>query len=172
MAKLIEKEKLEGKYVNLREITTDDAEFVLSLRCDPKKSRYINKTENNLQKQIDYIKRYLTLDDEWYFIIENKEHKPLGTVRIYGVEGDRFSSGSWILIDGALSEEALESEYLSKNYAFNVLGFKTCYADIRKENKKVVKYEVAMGAKIVDEDEENYYFECGAEFLDNLRKFL
>lgn len=149
MAKLIEKEKLIGKYVNLREITVDDAEFVLSLRCDPKKSRYINKTENNLQKQIDYIERYLTLDKEWYFIVENKEHKPIGTVRIYGVNGDRFSTGSWLMIDGVLPEEVFESEYLTKNYAFNVLGFKINYADVRKNNKKVVKYIVAIDRKSV-----------------------
>ena len=59
---------LEGKYVNLREVRMDDATFILSLRCDPKKSRFLHKTENNLAKQIAYLEHYFTLDNEWYFI--------------------------------------------------------------------------------------------------------
>ena len=56
MAKIIEPEKLQGKYVNLREVTVDDAEFILSLRCDPQKSKYLNPTEYNIPKQVEYIK--------------------------------------------------------------------------------------------------------------------
>ena len=40
--------KLLGKYVNLREITLDDAQFVLDLRCNGNKSKFLHKTENNL----------------------------------------------------------------------------------------------------------------------------
>ena len=61
--------KLLGKYVNLREITLDDAQFVLDLRCNGNKSKFLHKTENNLEKQIDYIKSYFKKDLEWYFII-------------------------------------------------------------------------------------------------------
>ena len=38
-------ETLIGKYVNLREVTVDDAEFILSLRCDENKSKFLHKTE-------------------------------------------------------------------------------------------------------------------------------
>lgn len=163
MAKLPQKEKLQGKYINLREITVDDAQFVLDLRCDEKKSRFLHKTENNLQKQIDYIKRYLTLDNEWYFIIEDKNHKPLGTVRIYDVEGEKYTGGSWLMIDGASAQQTVEGDFLMKEYSFDVLGFKKNCFDVRKENKKVVRFHKLCGAKIVDENDIDYFFELSKE---------
>ena len=159
MEKIIEPEKLQGKYVNLREVTVDDAEFILSLRYDPKKSRYINPTEYNIPKQQEYIRNYLKKDDEWYFIFENKEHKPIGTERIYGVKGNQFTSGSWLMVDDAELGEVIEGGFHVLNYAFNVLGFEKDYFDVRKANKKVVRAHLNSGAKIVGESDIDYFFE-------------
>ncbi len=150
---------LEGKYVNLREVEIDDAAFILSLRCDEKKARFLHKTENNLEKQIEYLKRYKTLDNEWYFIIENKRHEPLGTTRIYNVCGNQYTSGSWLMKDGSLPEETLEGALLTGQMAYEVLGFEKDCFDVRKGNKKVIRFHLSGGAKIVGEDEDNYYFE-------------
>lgn len=163
MAKLPQKEILQGKYVNLREVAVDDAEFILKLRCDEKKSRFLHKTEYNVEKQVEYIKNYLKKDNEWYFIIENKEHKPLGTVRIYDVEGDKYTGGSWLMSDEATAQQVLEGDMLMKKYSFDVLGFnKNCF-DVRKENKKVVRFHKICGAKIVDENDIDYFFELTKE---------
>mgnify|MGYP005956926121 CR=1 FL=1 len=154
---------LEGKYVNLREVELDDAPFILALRCDEKKSRFLHKTENNLEKQIEYLKRYKTLDDEWYFIIENKQNEPLGTSRIYDVCGTQYTPGSWLMKDGSLPEETLEGSLLAGQMAFEVLGFEKSFFDVRKGNKKVIRFHLSGGAKIVGEDKENYYFEATKE---------
>ncbi len=167
MAKLLSEEKLKGKYVNLREVTVEDAEFILKLRCDEKKSRFLHKTEYNVEKQKEYIKNYLKKDNEWYFIIENKKHIPLGTIRIYDVEDDKFTGGSWLMVYGATSQETLEGEILMKEYAFNVLGFnKNCF-DVRKANKKVVRFHKIWGAKIVSENDYDYFFELTKKDFEN-----
>ena len=176
MAKLPQKEMLQGKYVNLREVAVDDAEFILKLRCDEKKSRFLHKTEYNVEKQVEYIKNYLKKDNEWYFIIENKEHKPLGTVRIYDVEGDKYTGGSWLMIDEATAQQVLEGDMLMKKYSFDVLGFnKNCF-DVRKENKKVVRFHKICGAKIVGENDIDYFFELTKELYfknrDNLLRII
>lgn len=150
---------LEGKYVNLREAEVEDSEFILSLRTDPKKSRFIHKTDPDLQKQIDYMKRYKTLDDEWYFIIENKQHEALGTSRLYDVQGSQYTGGSWLMKDGSLPEETLEGVLLGRQIAFETLGFEKDFYDVRKANKKVVRFHKMCGAKIVDENEIDYFFE-------------
>ena len=108
MAKIIQPEMLQGKHVNLREVTLDDAAFILELRTNDKKSRFLHKTENDLQRQVDYLTHYLTLDDEWYFIIENKKHEPLGTIRIYDVHYPRFTGGSWIMKEGSTPRSLLK----------------------------------------------------------------
>lgn len=148
-----------GKFVNLREVTVNDAKFILDLRCNEKKSKYLHKTEYNIENQINYIKHYLTLDDQWYFIIENKENKPLGTIRIYDVEGKQYTGGSWLMVDEASVQETIEGELLLNDFAFNQLGFEVDKYDVRKGNKKVVRFHKQKGARIVDENDIDYFFE-------------
>lgn len=172
MANLPNKEKLQGNFVNLREVTIDDVEFILNLRCNQKKSKFLHKTEYNIEKQVNYIKNYLKKDDEWYFIIENKEHKPLGTIRIYDVKGKQYTGGSWLMVDEASPSEVLEGSLLLKNYAFNVLGFEKDCFDVRKENKKVVRFHKICGAKIVNENDIDYFFELTKETFENNKKLM
>ena len=61
----IELSALNGKYVTLREVRLEDAEFILNLRCDEKKAKYLHKTPNDIKKQIEYIKNYFFLKNEW-----------------------------------------------------------------------------------------------------------
>ena len=77
---------INGRYVNLRDVELSDATFILALRTNEKKAKFLSKTENNLDKQVNYLKRYKQLENEWYFIIENKKHEPLGTVSIYNID--------------------------------------------------------------------------------------
>ncbi|MGM9994305.1 MAG: GNAT family N-acetyltransferase [Candidatus Avigastranaerophilus sp.] len=163
----------EGKFVNIRDIEEKDAEFVLSLRCDKKKSQFLHKTDPDIQKQINYIRHYKTLDNEWYFIIENKEGKPIGTYRIYDLRQDSFCIGSWLMTDNSSLNEVIEGEYLSKIFAFETTGFNKFHFDVRKNNKKVMRFHKLMGAKIVSEDEIDYFFECTKEdYLRNVRSYL
>ena len=162
-----------GKYVNLREIELGDAEFVLKLRCDEKKSRFLHKTEYDVPKQEAYIARYKGLNDEYYFIIESKDGKPLGTIRMYEMSEDDFVSGSWLMVDDALVQEVLDGNFLMLNFALNALKYKKFHFDVRKANKKVVSFHKAMGAVVVDEDEIDFFFKADLGlYVGNLAKML
>ena len=156
-------EKLNGKYVNLREVTVDDADFILSLRCNENKSRFLHKTEDNLENQVAYIKNYFEIPDEWYFIIENKKGERIGTYRIYDVQGDSFCIGSWLMIDGVSPAESFESDWILRMYGFDVLGFKRIHFDVRKGNKKVIAYHKMVGARITGETELDWLWEITRE---------
>lgn len=154
---------LVGKNINLREIEIDDAQFVLNLRTNPNKSKYLHKTDNNLDEQVSYIKRYYGKDDEWYFIIENKDHCPLGTIRIYDVHGDDFCAGSWLIVDDAPVTTGLESVLLLYDFAFNELGFNKMHIDVRKKNTKVWRFHEAMGLRRVAENDLDYFYSYSKE---------
>lgn len=156
-------EKLNGKYVNLREVTVDDADFILSLRCNENKSRFLHKTEYNLENQVAYIKNYFEIPDEWYFIIENKKGERIGTYRIYNVQGDSFCIGSWLMIDGVSPAESFESDWILRMYGFDVLRFKRIHFDVRKGNKKVIAYHKMVGARITGETELDWLWEITRE---------
>jgi RimJ/RimL family protein N-acetyltransferase len=164
---------LSGKYVNIREVTVDDAEFILSLRCNEAKAKYLHRTEYDIDAQKQYICNYLTKDNEWYFIIEDKENTPIGTYRIYDLREDSFCIGSWLMMDNRSPEEVMEGEFLVKKYAFQTTGFNKFHFDVRKENRKVIRYHKMMGAKIVGETDLDYLFECSKEeYFLNLKKYL
>jgi len=173
MGKIENVDALNGKFVRLREVETSDAEFILSLRCDPEKSRFLHKTENNLVKQIEYIEEYKTFDNEWYFIIENTNGQALGTYRIYDLKEDSFCIGSWLMSNESNINQVIEGEFLARSFGFDVLGFNKLHFDVRKQNKKVVTFHKNMGAMIVAENEIDYFFECTKEdYLRKVKKFL
>ncbi len=172
MAKIIQQEALQGKYVNLREITLNDAAFVVALRCSPK-AKYLNPTKNDVSLQQRYIANYFHKKDEWYFIVEDKVGKALGTIRIYNVCGTRFEAGSWLMSNEANIAQSLEGEYLLKNYAYHILGFHVNHFEVRKANKKVIQFHKAYGARIVRECEMDYFFELTKDEFDyNKHKIL
>lgn len=167
------KNYVQGKYVCIRDVELDDAEFILSLRCDKTKAKYLHKTEYNILKQQEYIKNYQTKKDEWYFIIERRNSQKIGTCRIYDLKKDSFCIGSWLMINGCSPLEVMEGEYLSKMFAFNKTGFTKFHFDVRKENKKVIHYHKMMGAKQVGETELDYLFECTkSDYIQNIKKYL
>lgn len=163
MAKIINKEKLCGKYVNLREITIDDAEFILSLRLQEKKAKYLNKITNDIESQVNYIKKYLLLSDEWYFISEDKKGNKLGAIRIYDLKKDSFSFGSWVMKDGISLQEVFETDFLTRMYGFDVLGYNKNHFEVRKDNEKVWKYHQFLGAKRTGETETCYLYEVSKD---------
>lgn len=165
-------EKLSGKYVTLREVTVDDAEFILSLRCDEKKTQCLHRTEYNIEKQIEYIKKYFGISDEWYFIIMNKKCERIGTYRIYDVRKDSFCIGSWLLVDGVSAAESFESDYILRMYGFDVLGFKKIHFDVRKGNKKVIAYHKMVGARVVGETDIDLLWEITKEEYVSKAKIL
>ena len=166
------REPIIGKYVTLREVKIKDAKFILSLRCDEKKSKFLHKTDSNVEIQKAYIENYFS-KNEYYFIVENKNGVPIGTTRIYDITDKTFTIGSWLMSNEAKPQEVIEAEYLCRMLGFDTLNLPLCRFVVSKENKKVVRYHKMVGSKIVDENDMDYFFESTKEeYLNNIRKFL
>lgn len=161
-----------GKHVNLREVEIADAEFILSLRTDESKSKFLHKTENDLKKQIEYINNYKKLSDEYYFIIENKAKEPLGTVRLYKIKDNQCTGGSWLMKNGASVQEVIEGDLLLQYCVFEILDLQHNYFDVRKGNNKVINYHKMKGAKEISQDEDNLYFVLNKTDFDKLKDYF
>lgn len=158
-----------GKSINLRDVEIADAKFILSLRCDEKKAKFLHKTKNDLSKQIAYIEDYKTKKNEWYFIIESKSGERFGTVRIYDIVDDDFCWGSWLIKDGAPANVAIESVLLVYEYAFYTLGFSKAHFDVRKDNVKVRAFHKRFGAKEVGESEKDAFYRFFREDYERIK---
>lgn len=161
-----------GKNIEFREVSISDAEFIIQLRTDPERGKYLSPTSNEIDRQRGYIADYLKNQHEYYFIITDRKQQPLGTIRIYDMREDSFCWGSWILSKDAPKSAAVESAILIYDFAFFSLHYPRCHFDVRKDNQRVVDFHRRFGARITREDDLNYYFEYDRDaYLDIRGKY-
>ena len=90
--KIKKAKRVTGETLTFRNIECSDAEFILSLRTDENKSRYLSLTNNDLKEQFSWLETYAVDDSQAYFIIEFN-NDPIGCVRLYDAKGDSFCWG-------------------------------------------------------------------------------
>lgn len=141
-----------GKNLYLRNITVDDAEFVLDLRTDPIKSKHLSATSDRVEDQVNWIRSYAHHKDQAYFVVCDKRHNRLGCIRMYDFLGNSYCWGSWLMINGLGPLVAIESALLVYAYG-KFLGFTEARIDVRQENVHVWKFhERFSGAQLMKED--------------------
>ena len=163
----LKKEKmLYSKNLALRDADETDAEFILKLRTDPKRSKFLSTTSASINDQIAWMKSYKDRNDQAYFIIEDKKSNKLGCIRIYNPTQTSFEWGSWLIVDGAAPYVALESVVSIYSYTRR-LGFVNAKIDVRKDNVTVWKFhENIFGAVLVSESDVDRYYEISADEID------
>lgn len=157
---------VEGKNINLRTVVADDADFIFSMRQNQEKTKYLSKVYGSVEDQKTWITHYKEREvkqEEFYFIIESKNGNNLGLVRIYDFQDSSFCWGSWLIREDAPKYTAIESALLVYEFAFYTLGFVRSHFDVRKGNDKVIAFHQRFGAKIVDENELDYFFDYTKE---------
>jgi len=157
-----------------RLVEEKDAAFILSLRTDPKLSRYLNSTADSLKQQQGWIRNYKKREkrgEEYYFLFADEREMPLGVIRLYNILGKTYTGGSWLVSPGADEFAAISSDLFLLIFGFEVLGMEQCLIDTRKSNKKVVRYH-RMFSRQTGEDEDNFYFEMDKADYCRKREFL
>jgi len=160
-------------------ITTADAEFIISLRKNPKLNKHLSYVETDIDKQKDWINDYKKREarrTEFYFVIRCKNNERLGAIRAYDFKQGSFCWGSWIINPDSPRKTAIESAINIYEFGFNVLGFSQSHFDVRNNNSKVIDFHKRMGAKIISVNEvdtffimqKNYYVQSKADYKNFL----
>lgn len=163
--KLRKARRITGNKLVFRDATEADAAFILKLRTDAQKSRYLSTTPPSLEKQAAWLRSYTQDDSQAYFIIEDRSGKPVGTVRLYDVRGRSFCWGSWIKDDGAPQGFGMESALMLYRYALD-LGFDGAHFDVRIGNESVWGFHERMGAVRVKTVEPDHFYEIDRSHLE------
>lgn len=153
--------QISGKNINMRTVEIEDAEFIFQMRKNESKTKYLSKVNGTVSDQKKWIKNYKQREkdkQEFYFVIESKEHVNLGLVRMYDFKDNSFCWGSWLIKGDAPKTTAIESALQIYEFGFYKLGFERSHFDVRKGNDKVIAFHQRFGAKIMDEDELDYFF--------------
>ncbi len=173
--------EIERYGLRVRFVNEDDAEFIVRLRTHPKLSRYIHKTDTDIEKQKTWIKAYKEREKagkEYYFIF-HKSLTPLGLIRLYNIQEETFTTGSWVFDPDAPYEASVFGVLIANSIGFEMLGKKVSVSPdgVSENNKSVVKFHKMIGreftGKIFDKEVGEYYYTTQltkANFLKNRTK--
>ncbi|HEC1808978.1 TPA: GNAT family N-acetyltransferase [Campylobacter lari] len=161
------------KNINLRLVELSDVDFILFLRTDSRKNLFLNQTSNDKNKQIEWLLSYKDREnkgEEFYFMIESKNKEEMGLVRLYDFRKSSFCWGSFLIKSGAPFYISIETVLFVYDFAFYELNFKESHFDVRKENEHVVRFHKNFGARIIDEDKYNFYFNMTLENYEKIKQ--
>lgn len=145
--------------LHTRLVSEDDAEYIVKLRTDPSKNLYIHSTSSDVFKQKEWILEYKKREKEGkelYFIF-SKDGENVGLARLYNIEEDKFTSGSWLVSSNVVGVGVL-CDIIAREIAFELYPDSLNYFDIRKKNKSVIRYAQSYHPTLYKEDDENLYF--------------
>lgn len=145
MDKQISNTFTKGDKVFLREITVDDAEFIVKWRNDPAIQKWMFNQEIITKKgHLSWFKKRENRID--YMICEVESSKPIGTVNYINVEEHKAEAGKMLgdknYWGGGYAKEAF---ILWLNIGLNDLGFDEIYVKTMSHNKPNIGLNRKLG---------------------------
>lgn len=173
----IDDSRIEGVRLALRLAQPSDAAYIYGLRIDPTYNRYLSQVTGTVQDQEDWLRRYKEREakgSEYYFVIERlSDAQPCGLVRLYDIERDLCTWGSWILDQNKPPKAALESAVLSYVAAFERLKLSKTLIDVRLNNDRSLRFQNRLGAVEIRRDSRDIFFEYSrTRFLADKAKHM
>lgn len=146
--------------LKVRLATEDDTDYIMSLRTDKELSKFIHKTDNDVNKHLDWFRRYKQRESEGrdYYFIYFKDDRPVGLNRIYNIYDYYGTIGSWLCSPSNEVEVSMSTHLLIHDIIFEKIGLDLTIFDVRKGNKHVWKLHKMTGAQKVGESDIDFYF--------------
>lgn len=135
---------IEGRYVDLKSCTEDDAEFTLAIRKDPKFTKFLPEINNTIEQQKAWIRYQRQKDGDYFFVVWDKQGNRIGTISIYNVNGDHAESGR-LVIKGKIPFQAIEAQILVYRFAYDELGLSYVDGYIFSDNLRAIQYSKSFG---------------------------
>ena len=153
---------LKNKNMNfmIRLVEEEDASFIVGLRNNPKLNRYLSQTSASVDNQINWIRNYKIKEknnEEFYFIVfENGLRK--GLYRLYHINSASFTIGSWLFDSCENKNLPILTDLLMGDIGIYGLNKPVLLFDVRKDNRKVIRYHALKNPLFYTEDELNYWY--------------
>ena len=172
--------------VETRLVSITDAAFILQLRTDPEKGRFLHQDNISVEEETKWIAEHKELEKEGleYIFIYSKNGVPFGMNRIYYMDEDDniYTYGSWVCTPNTATEDVVASALIPRYIAFDLLDKSLEYGRIgcHVDNKKVMKFNKMIGMRPRATREEelgtfvvfNYYREDFHKYQIKLEKML
>ena len=146
--------------LDVKLVNESDAGFILSLRTNNRLNKYLHQTDENLDKQIEWIKEYKKREREGreYYFVYSKNGVRVGVNRIYNVYAYYGTIGSWICKPDNDPEISLATYILMFDLLFEYLKLDIAIFEVQIGNNQVIKLHKMLGVQEVGETEECVFF--------------
>ncbi len=144
----------------LRFVDESDAAFILKLRSNPLLSKHLSATSNILEDQISWINKYKTRErsgTEYYYIYTEGDRRR-GLYRLYSINKVSFTIGSWLFEPSKEFKTPMIIDLLMGDLGFLHLKKPIMLFDVRKDNKRVIRYHNIKKPLLYNEDNQNNYY--------------
>ena len=165
---------IKGRFVELKSITTEDAQFSFDIRSAPENRETVGVLAKTVEDQRKYIEWQMKEPNDYYFVVYNRKGEKIGLIGCYNINGDMCEMGREVNSGSAV--EVIEAQTLIQDFAMDVLGLKRqCYV-IYANNKNNLSNQKHLGVNpqkiIVRSGVESYYYECELTKDTPIRKKL
>lgn len=137
---------IEGKYCDLRTVDIADAEFTLAMRQEPAFTAYLPKLDITVEQQIEWIKKQQIDPTDYFFVVQDKEGNRIGVMGLYNVVNGEGETGRLALKGNPL--QAIESQMLCVDFAFDTLKLKKLHSYIIAENESAIRFAKMFGPSL------------------------
>jgi RimJ/RimL family protein N-acetyltransferase len=153
--------RIAGPNLDLRLIEVSDAEYLYDLRTNPGYKRYLSAIRGSIEDQRSWLEAYKARERErleLYYVMERKDGIRCGVVRLYDIDRESFTWGSWILDHNKPPKAAVVSAMLSFGVGFECLGLHRAHVDVRVDNARAISFYRRLGMVEVDRTEQDLFF--------------
>lgn len=154
-------EVIHGKFVDLRSITLDDAEFSYNIRADKRNRDTVGQLAETVEDQRKFIEWQMQEPDDYYFIVLNKQGERIGLYGVYDIHDGMAEVGREVNIGEPI--ERVEVGPLVSQFCHDVLHLnKICFVVYSNNTHHIshVKKVSTYIKKVVRGGHEALYYEC------------
>lgn len=136
---------IEGKFVHLRAVQPEDAQFILKIRNDKEISKHLPPLDITVEQQKSWISKQRNDTDSYYFIFTNNKGESLGTISAYNINNEHAEVGRFCSFGDSVQN--MEAALLCDDFIFYTLGLSYLEIWVYKENKPVISLNQGFGCR-------------------------
>lgn len=141
---------VEGRFVDLKSVTIDDAEFTRNIRLDPDFAKFFPTLNNTIEQQRKWIEEHQTKEGDYFFVVWDKNGERVGTISVYDIVDESCESGRLAIKGNAF--QCTEAQMLIFKFAFEKLGVDTVIGYILADNERAIRFNKQFGC-VLDKPE-------------------
>ncbi len=133
--------------VRLRPIDLEDAAFVVELRRDAERARFLHPIAPDIEAQKRWLAEYFGRQGDYYFVAEREtDGRREGLISVYDIDEEARAGewGRWIFRPDSRASIAAAVQLF--DLAFDTLGLDRLQAHTVVEHKALLRFHDTMGA--------------------------